>query len=85
MRARFELAGIEHLKGDLEQAYKLYMMVAILYDNNDYCPKALLKAGEIFQTLGKVEEAKKAYREIANKYKRTDFAKEAKDRLKALK
>ncbi len=82
MRAKFETAGIEFLKGSLEQAYKLYMMVAILYDDGEYCPRALLRAADIFEELGKVEEAKKAYQEVLDRYGKTEFAREAGARLK---
>jgi len=82
MRAKFETAGIEFLKGDLEQSYKLYMMVAILYDDSEYCPRALLRAADIFKETGNMEEAKKAYREILDRYGKTEFAQEARVRLK---
>jgi len=82
MRAKYETAGIELLKGEPEQAYKLYMMVAILYDNSHFCPSALLKAAGIFEELGKPKEAKKAYQEILDRYGETEFAAEAKSRLK---
>lgn len=84
MLAKFETADIEYLKGNLEQASKLFMMVAILYDDQEYCPKALLKAAEIFQPMGKIEEAKKAYLEIIEKYAETAYAEEAQDKLKGI-
>ncbi|MBL7071010.1 MAG: tetratricopeptide repeat protein [Candidatus Omnitrophica bacterium] len=84
MRAKFEIAGIEQLKGNMEQAYKLYMMVAILYDNDEYSPRSLLKAADIFQDLKKFAEAKKAYREIIDKYGETEFARDARNRLQGI-
>lgn len=81
MRARFEIANIENLKGNHEEACKLYMLVAVLYEDPYYCPEALLKAGELFKVLGKNEDAKKAYQEIVDRYPESDGYKTAKERL----
>lgn len=83
MRARFELAGIEELKGNLDEAYKLYMLVAILYNNEFYCAESLFKAGEIAIKLGRRDEAMKQYKEIVDKYPSSRVAKRAEERLKS--
>ena len=84
MRARFELANIEQLKDELEEAYKLYMLVAILYNDDYYCPEALFRAGTIFEVLGKNDEARKVYQEIVDKYGKSHLISKVKKRLKAL-
>jgi len=85
MRARFELAKIEQLQKNLEQASKLYMLVAILYDDDKYCPEALINAADIFVSLGKNQEAQQAYEEIIKRYKKSSQFKKAKEQLKKLK
>jgi TolA-binding protein len=80
MRARFEIADAQRLKGNLEEAYKTYMLVAILYDNEQYTSEALFQAGEIFTKLGKNDEAKKAYQEVVNSTRKPS-AEKAKEKL----
>ena len=59
---------------DLEGAAKAFMLVAILYDDPKFTPPALYKAGECFRTLGRVEDAQKAFLELKNKYPESDWA-----------
>jgi len=68
MRARFELANIEKINGNLEAAAKFYMLVAVLYSDPYYAPESLLQAGRIFESLGRHQEARKIFQEII-----TDF------------
>ena len=84
MRARYELAGIEYQTDNLEEAEKLYMLVAILYNDPYYCPEALFNAGEIFEALGKNNEARKVYQEIIDKYGDSHLVEKAKENLEAL-
>ena len=84
MRARFELANVERLKNNWEEAGKIYMLVAILYDDPDYCARALFNAGQIWEALNKEKEAFKAYKEIVEKYKQHPLYQEAKKRIEAL-
>jgi len=84
MHARFELAGIEELTGDPETASKLYMLVAVLYNDNYYCPEALFKAGKIFESMGNKQAAIKAYKEIVGSYRKSPMRIKAKDRIKYL-
>jgi len=81
MRARFETAAIESVSGNFEEASKLYMLVAILYEDDNYCPKALFRAGENFQAIGKTQEAKKAYEELVVQYSKDPLADRARDKL----
>ncbi|MFH1790935.1 MAG: tetratricopeptide repeat protein [Candidatus Omnitrophota bacterium] len=84
MRSRFELARIAELNDDDDEAYKMYMLVAILYDDAYYCPESLLRAGALFESSGKTNEARKAYDEIIKKYPSSDAAKEAQKRIEGL-
>ncbi len=84
MRAKFELANIERLKGNLEEASKLYMLVAILYRDDRYCPEALFRAGELFEAAEKKAEAIKVYREIVGTYEKSNLFEKAKERIETL-
>ena len=68
MRARFEIANIRLKEGNLPEAAKAFMLVAILYDDPKYAPLALYKAGECFTKLNKPEEAANAFGELKNRY-----------------
>ncbi len=84
MRARFEIANLEQERGNIEEAYKFYMLVAVLYNDDIYCPEALFRAGRILEELKKRKDAIKVYKEIVDVYSQSDLAEEAKQRLKLL-
>lgn len=52
----------------LDKATDKYMEAAKKADNNSLSPIFLLKAGELYEKLGKNDEAVKAYTEIKDKY-----------------
>jgi TolA-binding protein len=82
MRARFELANIKQHAGELNEACRFYMLVAVLYQDEHYCPEALYRAGELFEKLEKQNEAQKAYEEIIDRYKKSPRFKNAKAKLR---
>lgn len=84
MRSRFELANIAFKKEEFEEASKLYMLVAILYDDKEYCPRALFKAGESFKACGRIDEAKKAFEELMVRFKKNELVNKAKSALSAI-
>jgi TolA-binding protein len=84
MKARFQLAEVERLSGQLEEAIKYYMLVAVLYKDEEYCPQALMKAGTLWEQLGRKEEAFQAYVEVQKNYPHSAFFAQAVERIKAL-
>jgi len=84
MRARFELARVQELKGKQDEALKLYMLIAILYTDDRYCSESLVRAGTIFENLGRFQEARSAYQEILDKYPKSKTYGHAQERLKAI-
>ncbi|MBN1353668.1 MAG: tetratricopeptide repeat protein, partial [Candidatus Omnitrophica bacterium] len=84
IKARFEMANAESLSGHIEEAGKLYMLVDILYSDNYYCPESLLRAGKLFEKMGRKKEAVALYEEIINKYSKTHAAREAEERISNL-
>ncbi len=84
MRARFELGSLEQTTGRLEEAARFYMLVAVLYQDEYYVPESLLRAGEIFEQLDRLEEARKTYQEIIKNYAGSHAGEKAKQRIEAL-
>lgn len=74
MRARFEIANLRLKTGDIAEASKAFMLVAILYDDEKYTPLALYKAGECFAQLNKFDEAHKAFAELKAHYPKSEWA-----------
>jgi len=84
MRARFELANIQDVTGNREEASKLYMLIAILYNDDYYAPNSLYYAGQVFEKMDKKDEAVKVYKELTTRFKKHDAAKKAKERLRVI-
>ncbi|VAX37902.1 hypothetical protein MNBD_UNCLBAC01-853 [hydrothermal vent metagenome] len=80
MRARFELANVAKQLGELEQAAKLYMLVAVLYQDDYYSPEALLHAAKIFKSLNRHDEAQKIFDEILKDYPQSEAAGKVKEK-----
>lgn len=74
MRARYEIAQLRYRGGDMLEAAKAYMMVAILYDDPAYTPMALYRAGECFARADKADESRKAFAEVTHRYPESEWA-----------
>ena len=81
IRSRFALAEIAEAKKDLENATKLYMLVAVLYEDIEYSPEALFKAGGLLEQQGKKDKALSAYDEIVEKYPESPFFQPTLDKI----
>jgi TolA-binding protein len=81
MRARYELAELKKTQGNIDEAIKLYMLVAVLYDDKEYVPLSLKKAGELFEKQGQIQKAVAAYKDIINTYPQSWLVDEVKERL----
>ena len=82
MRARFEIADLHLKAGDVAEAAKAFMLVAILYDDEKYTPLSLYKAGECFTQLTKFDEAHKALSELKAHYPKSEWADKIPDKEK---
>ncbi len=80
MRARFEIANLRLKAGNIPEAAKAFMMVAILYDDEKYTPLALYKAGECFTQLNKFDDAHKAFSELKAHYPKSEWAEKIPDK-----
>jgi TolA-binding protein len=81
MRARYELARIESILERWEASRKLFMLVAVLYDDPYYTPESLYQAGLLFEQAGLTQEAVNVYQEIVNKYPQSERAEESQNKL----
>jgi tetratricopeptide (TPR) repeat protein len=85
MRARFESAHNAELQKNIEEAAKMYMVVAVLYKDPYYSPEALLRAGALFQQLNNNAEAINAYGQIVSVYPQSTQAAAAKETIEKIK
>jgi len=83
--ARFEMANTEASEGHFDEALKFYLLVATIYDDGYFCSQALLKAAQISERLQRKADALKMYDEILEKYKNSDAAQYATERVGLLK
>ena len=85
VHARFEMANLDVIQGNFNDALKLYLLVATIYDDPHFCSESLLQAAKIFERFGKKTEALKLYAEILVKYKTSPAARTAQERVRLLK
>jgi tetratricopeptide (TPR) repeat protein len=82
LTVRFEIAQLERLQNHWDEAARSYMLIAVLYQDETFCPKALWEAGQIFQRLEENDKAVKAYQEIVDRYPLSSLAAQAAEILK---
>jgi tetratricopeptide (TPR) repeat protein len=85
VHARFETAKIDADQGRFDEALKLYLLIATIYDDEHYCSESLLRAGQIDERFKRRADALQMYREILDKYKNSPEANDAKERVLLLK
>jgi len=79
--ARLYLADTFFQQQRYKEAGKAYLSAAILYENADKIPPALIKAGESFEKAGLRNEAIKAYEELLTRFKASPLAPGAEEKL----
>jgi TolA-binding protein len=84
LRARFGLGQIEEIKGNVPEAIKYYLLVAVLYNDVVYVPQALFNAGQLLEEQGRTEEAIKSYQEIVYKYPSSKMIEKAQKELEGI-
>ncbi len=82
-QAQFYVGQVLQARGDFKGAGLAYLRVQALYpDAREWVAAAMFESGKCCEALGNKEEALKAYREVAEKYKGTKWAELADGRLK---
>lgn len=74
---RFEIGNVNFSMGNYQEAAKQYMMVAILYDEEELCSRALFRAGEAFEKAGMRERSLEAFKELVNRFPDNELSKKA--------
>ncbi|MDR0994650.1 MAG: tetratricopeptide repeat protein [Verrucomicrobiota bacterium] len=76
VRAYFGLGEAAEAAGRPEQAAKQFMSVAVLYDDPEWTPHALYRAGLLFGALGRTAEQESVWRELKSRYADSGFARQ---------
>ncbi|MCM8776601.1 MAG: tetratricopeptide repeat protein, partial [Candidatus Omnitrophica bacterium] len=84
LQARFELANAYSRQENFLEAGKAYLSTAILYEDKDIVPQALLRAGESFEKANRLEDARKAYKELIERFEDHPLAEQARQKLKGI-
>jgi len=75
-RAYFGLGEAAEAAEKPEKAARHFMSVAILFDNPEWTPQSLFRAGNLFGQIGKEEKQASAYSELRRRYPESSFAKQ---------
>ncbi len=76
VRAYFGLGEAAEAAGQLEQAARHFLSVAVLFDDPEWTPHALYRAAKLFGQLGKTAEQAGAWRELQQRYPDSSFARQ---------
>lgn len=79
-RVRFEIGETLKAQKNYLEAGKAYLAVAILYDDEQWVPKALLEAGSAFELAGDRDKAASAYQELSDRFPKHPLAAQLKSR-----
>ena len=81
---RFEIGNVSFSTGDYQEAAKQYLMVAILYENEELCSRALFRAGEAFEKAGARDKSLDAYKELVARYPDNALSRKAAEEITKL-
>jgi TolA-binding protein len=76
-RAYVGLARTAKAVGNLDDAARYYMSVAILYEDNEMVPESLYEAAAIFRKKGDFTASDNAVRELKERYPNSEWTKKA--------
>ena len=80
-QARFRLGELYEKRGEYERAARNYMRVAILFLHETLSPESLWRAGQCFEKVSGVNQAKGAYEELVKDYPNAEQAAKAREAL----
>lgn len=80
-RAQFQIGECLFAKKQYEEAARELLKVDILYAYPEWSAAALYEAGRCFEKLSRLVEARQQFRQVAEKYADTNWAKLASERL----
>ena len=85
LMARFEIGNINYDLENYEEYAKQYMMVAVLFDDKSFCPKALFKAGLSFYNFGEKQKSLDVFKELIQRYPNDVLKSKAEDQINRIK
>ena len=77
VRAYFGLGESAEAAGQYEAAARHYMSVAVLFDDSEWSPHALYRAGLLFGRAGKTSGQASSWKELRERYPESSFARQA--------
>jgi TolA-binding protein len=75
-RAYFGLGEAAEAAGQPEKAARHFMSVAVLFDDPEWTPNSLYRAGQLFGRIGKQAEQASAWKELQSRYPESSFARQ---------
>lgn len=76
VRAYFGLGEAAEAAGEFDKAARHFMSVAVLFDDPEWTPHALFRAGGLFGKAGQAAERDAAWRELRERYPASGFARQ---------
>lgn len=76
VRAYFGLGEAAEAAGEFDKAARHFMSVAVLFDDPEWTPHALFRAGGLFGQAHKPAEQDAAWRELRERYPQSSFARQ---------
>jgi TolA-binding protein len=83
-RSRFRLGELAQKKSEWDVAARHFMRVAILYFHNELSPEALWNAGQSYEKMNEVNQARSAYQELLLDFPKSTFAERSQQQLRTL-
>ncbi|NCD22101.1 MAG: tetratricopeptide repeat protein [Spartobacteria bacterium] len=75
-RAYFGLGESAEALGEADKAARHFLSVAVLFDDPEWTPHSLFRAGKLYDRLGKPGERDSAWRELRERYPASSFARQ---------
>ena len=76
VRAYFGLGEAAEAAGEWERAARHYLSVAVLFDDPEWTPHSLFRAGGMFGKAGRTAEQSSAWKELKARYPESGFARQ---------
>ena len=82
--AQFRLGEVRRERGDVEGAVEAFQTLAFLYGHDEWVAKGLLQVGLCYEELQQPSKATKFFRELTEKYPKSEASDQARSRLEKL-
>ncbi len=80
-RAYFGLGEAAEAAGQAEKAARHFMSVAVLFDDPEWTPHSLYRAGRLFGQIGKTAEQAAAWKELKERYPDSSFSRQVEGQI----